>query len=156
MLHYTSTCIDVYIYDACSPTMHDVAISECKQRWRLTKVMHDRVRVNKFSTKHVLEQKKKGRAQQLQYTRTNRKFSVAKQQDKAEMQPCVATADDELGVERCNTRLADFNVVELCLSCGLSVCHCLIISWLFLRLTNLVNEFDEIGHIMYITCPRVT
>ena len=68
--------------------MYDVAISECKQQWCLTKVMIESA--NKFSTKHVFEQKR-------------RTFS--------EMQPCVATADDEsmtwrtlataqLGVER--------------------------------------------------------
>ena len=68
--------------------MHDVAISKYKQRWRLTKVESER--------SMLLGRKKKGRAQQLQDTRANRTFSAAKQPDKAEMQPCVATADDEL------------------------------------------------------------
>ena len=55
-----------------------------------------RVRANKFSTKHAFGQKKKGRAQKLRDACANRTFSVTKQPDTAEMQPCVATADDEL------------------------------------------------------------
>ena len=55
-----------------------------------------RVRANRFSTKHAFGQKKKGIAQQLRDARANRTFSAAKQPDMAEMQPCVATADDEL------------------------------------------------------------
>ena len=55
---------------------------------------YDRVRANKFSTKHVFGQKKKGRAQQLRDARPNRKFSVVKQSDMAEVQSCVATADE--------------------------------------------------------------
>ena len=56
--------------------------------------------MNKFSTKHAFGQKKKGRAQQLRDTRTNRTFSAGKQLDTEEMQPCVATADDELATPR--------------------------------------------------------
>ena len=52
-------------------------------------------RANKFSTKHAFGQKKKGRVQQLRDAHANRKFS-AKQPDMAEMQLCIATADDEL------------------------------------------------------------
>ena len=53
-----------------------------------------RVRVNKFSTKHVFGQTKKGKAQQLRDASANRTFSVTKRPDAAEMQPCIATADD--------------------------------------------------------------
>ena len=55
-----------------------------------------RVRTNKFSTKHAFGQRKKGKTQQLRDARANRTFSVEKQPDTAEMQLCVATADDEL------------------------------------------------------------
>ena len=61
---------------------------------------YDRVRVNKFSTKHVFGQKKKGRVQQLRDARANRKFLTVKQPDTAEMQLCVATANDELSTQR--------------------------------------------------------
>ena len=57
---------------------------------------YDRVRANKFSTKHVFGQKKKGRAQQLRDAHANRTFSAAKQLDMAEMQLCIAAADDKL------------------------------------------------------------
>ena len=50
----------------------------------------DRVRANKFSTKHVFRQKK--RVQQLRDACANRTFSTAKQPDTAEMQLCIATA----------------------------------------------------------------
>ena len=53
------------------------------------------VRTNMFSTKHAFGQKK-----QLRDAHANRTFSVAKQPDTAEMQPCVATADDELATPR--------------------------------------------------------
>ena len=59
-----------------------------------------RVKANKFSTKHAFGLSKKGRAQRLRDARANRAFSAAKQQNTAEMQPCIATADDELATPR--------------------------------------------------------
>ena len=107
-----------------------------------------RVRTNKFSTKHAFGQRKKGRTQQLRDARANRTFSVAKQPDTAEMQPCVVTADDELATPRTPATVGSrtvaqvkhrggtrariqgwqiqLNVVEPCLSCGL--CCCLVVS----------------------------
>ena len=56
---------------------------------------YGRVRVNKFSTKHVFRQKKKGRAQQLWDACGNRTFSEVKQLDTTKVQPCFAIAVDE-------------------------------------------------------------
>ena len=73
--------------------MHDVAISEWKQRWRLIKVIIESERIS--FPQSMLLGRKKGE-QQLRDARANRTFSAAKQLDMAEMQPCVATADTEL------------------------------------------------------------
>ena len=62
---------------------------------------YDRIRANKFSTKHVFGQKKKARVQQLRDASANRKFSAAKQLDStAEVQSCIVTADDESATPR--------------------------------------------------------
>ena len=49
---------DICIYDAWSLTMHGVAISECKQRWHLTKVMIESERMN-FPQSMFLGRKRK-------------------------------------------------------------------------------------------------
>ena len=61
---------------------------------------YDQVRANKFSTKHIFGQKKKGRTQQLWDARANRTFLAAKLLDTAEMQLYFATADDKLATPR--------------------------------------------------------
>ena len=79
---------------------------------------------------------KKVRAQQLPDALANRKFSTAKQPDTAEMKPCRTVAHVKCQGEgrASNIRLAD--LTECCETSSCGLCYCLIISWLFLRLSK--------------------
>ena len=100
-----------------------------------------RVRANEFSTKHVFGQKK-GRGQQLRDARANRTFSAAKQPDTTKMQPCIATADDELATPPRRKKGQHTNLVDLTECCGtLFVLWTLLLSSCFLVVPK-VNKFS--------------